>query len=35
MGSITDIIVLGVACAAAWYFRAPIIAFIKKTFGAE
>lgn len=31
---LTEFIVLAGVCAAAWYFRAPIIAFLKKTFGA-
>lgn len=31
----TELIVLAAACAAGWYFRAPIIAFLKKSFGAE
>lgn len=29
----TNLIVLAAACAAGWYFRVPIIAFLKKTFG--
>lgn len=31
----TSLILLAAACAAGWYFRAEIIAFFKKHFGAE
>lgn len=29
----TQLILLAIACAAGWYFRAEIMAFLKKTFG--